>query len=400
MIFHFGNCELDAARLELRRGGELQAVEPQVFSLLVHLIENRESVVSKDGLIDAVWGGRIVSDATLSSRINAARRAVGDSGSAQAIIKTVPRRGFRFVAAVETSGERSDVGGPPEPKNLRQDVRFCTASDGVQIAYSEVGSGPPLVKTANWLNHLEYDWDSPLWRHALHALASENLLVRYDQRGNGLSDWEVDDISFDAWVTDLETVVDAAGLESFSILGLSQGCSVAVAYAVRHPERVSSLVLHGGYTRGRNKRGQALLDEQEAAMVDLIRTGWGQANPAFRQVFTSLICPDANQEQMDAFNEMQYRSTTPDNAVRIRDTTNQIEISDLAAQVSVPTLVTHSRDDGTVPFEEGRRLAASIPDATFLPLESRNHLILEHEPAWPRFVGEVNSFLQSNSPAG
>jgi pimeloyl-ACP methyl ester carboxylesterase len=400
MIYRFGQCELDTERLELRRDGELQAVEPQVFSLLVHLIENREQVVSKDALIAAVWDGRIVSDATLGSRINAARRAVGDTGKDQAVIKTAPRRGFRFVANVEANDQRSDVRPLQKTESLHQDVRFCMAPDGVQISYSAVGAGPPLVKTANWLNHLEYDWESPLWRHALHALAAQNCLVRYDQRGNGLSDWDVDDISFDAWVTDLEAVVDAAGLETFSILGLSQGCSVAVAYAVRHPERVSSLVLHGGYTRGRNKRGQALLDDQEAAMVDLIRTGWGQANPAFRQVFTSLICPDANQEQMDAFNEMQLRSTTPDNAVRIRDTTNHIEVSDLATQVTVPTLVTHARDDGTVPFEEGRRLAASIPGATFLPLESRNHLILEHEPAWPKFIGEVNTFLQANQPTG
>ena len=298
---------------------------------------------------------------------------------------------------VRPSSKKDIAQSSPEKRGgLRHDVRFCMAPDGVQIAYSAVGEGLPLVRTANWLNHLEYDWESPVWRHALRALADDYRLVRYDQRGAGLSDWDVADISFDAWVTDLETVVDAAGLERFPILGISQGCSVAIAYAVRHPERVSALVLYGGYTRGRNKRDEVVQAEQDAAMLELIRIGWGQANPAFRQVFTSLIFPDATPEQMEAFNELQRRTTTPDNAVRIRETSNNIEVTDLAPRVTAPTLVMHVRDDATVPFEEGRRLAARIPDARFVALEGRNHLILEDEPAWPRFIGEIRSFLNAN----
>jgi pimeloyl-ACP methyl ester carboxylesterase len=301
------------------------------------------------------------------------------------------------VFFVRPSPENGTLQSSPEKwEGFRHDVRFCMASDGVQIAYSAVGEGPPLVRTANWLNHLEYDWKSPVWRHALRALAEDYCLVRYDQRGAGLSDLDVADISFEAWIKDLETVVDAAGLERFSILGISQGCSVAIAYAVRHPERVSALVLYGGYTRGRNKRGEVIQAEQDAAMLELIRIGWGQANPAFRQVFTSLIFPDATQEQMEAFNELQRRSTTPDNAVRIRETSNNIEVSDLAPQVAAPTLVMHVRDDATVPFEEGRRLAARIPGAHFVALEGRNHLILEDEPAWPRFLEEIRSFFKAN----
>lgn len=190
---------------------------------------------------------------------------------------------------------RDDLPAAPSPR-MQQEIRFCTASDGVRIAYASVGQGPPLVKAANWLNHLEYDWESPVWRHVFHELARDHRLVRYDERGNGLSDWDVEDISFDAFVRDLETVVDAAGLERFPLLGISQGCSVSIAYAVRHPERVSHLVLYGGYARGRYKRGDPDNLEQGEALITLMRQGWGQENPAFRQIFTSLFIPGGTPE--------------------------------------------------------------------------------------------------------
>ncbi len=282
------------------------------------------------------------------------------------------------------------------PAVMKQEIRFCTTPDGVQIAYSSVGDGPPLVKTANWLNHLEYDWESPVWRHVLHALAEENQLIRYDQRGNGLSDWEVEDISIEAWLRDMEVVVDAIGLQRFPILGISQGCSTAVAYAVRHPERVSKLVLYGGYLRGRNHRGAPDQVAQDEAMIELIKVGWGQQNPAFRQVFTSLLLPEGTPEQMDWFNELQRLTTTPENAARIRTVQNDINVEDLAHQVRAPTLVIHVRDDSVVPFEEGRRIAARIPGARLLALEGHNHLMLEHEPSWPRFHDEMRAFLREH----
>jgi DNA-binding winged helix-turn-helix (wHTH) protein len=249
----FSDHVLDVDRRELRRGSGLIALEPQVFDLLVYLVQNRDRVVSKDDLIAAVWGGRVVSDSTLTSRINAARKAVGDSGERQQLIRTFSRKGIRFVGAVSAPGDpRGPDGGalvPPAPPGLRQEIHFCTASDGVRIAYAEVGRGTPLVKAANWLNHLEYDWQSPVWRHLLRAFAADHRLVRYDARGNGLSDWDVDDISFDSFVRDLESVVQATGLQRFALLGMSQGCAVSAAYAVRHPERVSHLVLYGGFAR-------------------------------------------------------------------------------------------------------------------------------------------------------
>jgi pimeloyl-ACP methyl ester carboxylesterase/DNA-binding winged helix-turn-helix (wHTH) protein len=406
--FVFGDYELDVSRRELRHGSGLVAIEPQVFDLLVYLLQNRDRVVSKDDLLEAIWGGRIVSESTLTSRINAARRAVGDSGEQQALIRTIARKGIRFVGAVN-EGKTADTHTRPvgqthaavpslrqdRRQDTRQDIHFCTAPDGVRIAYAEVGHGPPLVKTANWLSHLEYDWQSPVWKHLLHALAANHRLVRYDARGNGLSDWEVDEISFDAFVRDLESVVEATGLRRFALMGISQGCAVSVAYAVRHPERVSHLVLYGGFARGRRKRGSVVGTEQSEAFLTLMRHGWGQENPAFRQMFTSLFIPGGTSEQMQWFNDLQRITASPQNAVRIRHAVDEIDVSNLLAQVKVPTLVLHCRNDAAQPFEEGRQLAAAIPGARFVALEGSNHVILENDPAWPRFIEEISNFLQS-----
>jgi pimeloyl-ACP methyl ester carboxylesterase/DNA-binding winged helix-turn-helix (wHTH) protein len=383
---------LDTGRRELRRGSGLIEAEPQVFDLLLYLIENRDRVVSSGELFDTVWQGRIVSLSTLTSRINAARRAIGDSGAEQKLIKTIPRRGYRFAG--EAKLEPDDPQANPEPESaLRQEIQFCTSGDGVRIAYARVGSGSPLVKAGNWLNHLEYDWESPVWSHMLKWMASEHQLIRYDARGNGLSDWEVKDISFDASVRDLEAVVDAAGLERFALFGASQGCAVSIAYAVKHPERVSKLVLYGGFARGRCQRGDPAEIEQADAMITLIRTGWGQDNPAFRQVFTSLFVPGATVEQMQWFNDLQRNTTSPENAVRIRLVSNNMNITKLLPLLTAPTLVIHCRDDAVQPFEEGRSLAAGIPGARFVGLEGRNHLILETDPGWDRFKEEIRAFL-------
>jgi pimeloyl-ACP methyl ester carboxylesterase len=284
---------------------------------------------------------------------------------------------------------------PPDPSPLRQEIHFCTASDGVRIAYAEVGQGPPLIKAANWLHHLEYDWESPVWSPLFRALAADHRLIRYDERGNGLSDWDVGDISFDAFVRDLETVVEATGRERFALFGMSQGCAVSMAYAVRHPGRVSHLILHGGYARGRRIRGLQREIEQGDAILTLMREGWGQENPQFRMIFTSRFIPGGSAEQMQWFNDLQRRTTSPENAMRIRLAMDHIDVIDLLSQVNVPTLVLHCRDDAAVPFEEGRRVAAGIPGARFVALEGRNHVPLQGEPAWDRLVQEMHDFLRS-----
>lgn len=275
-----------------------------------------------------------------------------------------------------------------------QQIRFCTSSDGVGIAYATIGSGPPLVKAANWLSHLEADGKSPVWRHWIRDLSRHHTLVRYDERGCGLSDWNVDEFSLEAWVRDLEAVVDALGLERFPLLGISQGGPIAIAYAIRHPERVSHLILHGSYARGVLHRGLSPQERDEReVMLSLIRVGWGKDHPAFRQVFTSLFIPDGTTEQVQWFNELQRVSATPENAARMFAAFSALDVRALAAEVRVPTLVLHGTGDMRIPFAEGRLLASLIPGARFVPIESRNHLILESEPGWPRFVGEVRSFL-------
>ncbi|MFN3657118.1 MAG: alpha/beta fold hydrolase [Pseudolabrys sp.] len=395
MLLIFDEFALDGARHELRRRGQAVAVEPQVFDLLVYLVQNRDRVVSKDDLIASVWQGRIVSESTLDSRINAVRKAIGDNGKDQRLLRTVARKGFRFVGNVTEQAPAGADAPRQAAAALRQQVRFCTAADGVRIAYAEVGQGLPLVKAANWLNHLEYDWESPLWSHLLRGLAAEYRLIRYDERGNGLSDWDVADISFEAFVHDLESVVDAAGLERFPLLGISQGCAVSIAYAARHPERVSHLVLLGGFARGMRKRGSPEQIAMADAMMTMMLHGWGQENPAFRQLFTSRLVPGATAEQMQWVNDLQRITTRPDIAVRLRQATGNIDVVDLLGKVRTPTLVLHCRDDATAPFEEGRILAAGIPGARFVALEGQNHMLLEDDPATKRFLAEMRDFLKA-----
>jgi class 3 adenylate cyclase/pimeloyl-ACP methyl ester carboxylesterase len=284
----------------------------------------------------------------------------------------------------------------PNAVDLQQEIRFCTARDGVQLAYSLIGQGPPLMKTGNWMTHLEFDLQSPIWRHLYRELAKDHTLVRYDARGNGLSDRTVDEISFDAFVSDLETVVDAAGIARFALLGISQGCAISIAYAVRHPERVSHLILYGGYALGGNKRARSAAEkEEEAAMLTLMRLGWGKENATFRQLFTSQFIPGGTKEQADWFNELQRITVSGEVAVRMSEVNGETDVTALLPQVRVPTLVLHTRDEARVPFESGRRMAAGIPGARFVTLPGRNHLFLETEPAFGQFLEHTRTFLAS-----
>ena len=277
---------------------------------------------------------------------------------------------------------------------LQQTVHFTTSFDGTRIAYAKSGQGPPLINVATFMSHLEYDRESPVWRHWLEELSHGHTLIRYDERGNGLSDWDVKDLSFEAWVRDLEAVVDAAGLQQFSLFANSQAGTVAIAYAVRHPERVKRMVLHGAYARGWLHRD--LTDQQreeEKLLIDLMRVGWGRQNPAFRQVFAMQLRPDATLEDLKAFDEQMLISTSSENAARLESEMHRTDVRHLAPLVRVPTLVIHSRGDAGVPFEEGRLLASMIPGAQFVALESNNHLLTEHEPAWAKFVSALRAFL-------
>jgi pimeloyl-ACP methyl ester carboxylesterase len=367
-----------------------------VFDVLAYLFAHRDRLVTKAELLDGVWGHRYVAPTTMNSRIKQARQAVGDDGTAQRVIRTVHGLGFRVVAEVRERRAATASGGVAE-----QRVRFCTASDGVRIAYATSGTGPPLVKPSNWLTHLEHDWESPVWRHWLRELSRDRTLVRFDQRGSGLSDRDAADISFEAFVRDLETVVDAMGLERFPLFGVSQGCAVAIAYAARHPERVTRLVLYGGFAQGAVARARTPQELDEATLLTRqMPLYWGRDNPAFRLFFAARFVPEGTPEQMHWFSELQRVTTTPETAVRLRIASAELDVTDLAPRVRAPTLVLHATGDAVQPFDQGRLLAALVPDAQFVSLESRNHILLESEPAWPRFVDEVRRFLDAGTDAG
>ncbi|MGZ4277924.1 MAG: alpha/beta fold hydrolase [Solirubrobacteraceae bacterium] len=272
---------------------------------------------------------------------------------------------------------------------MQQDIRFCTAPDGTRLAWTSHGEGPPMVKVANWLTHLEYDWQSPVWRSWLERLGRSHTLIRYDERGCGLSDWDVEGFFVDNWVADLEAVVEAAEVERFTILGISQGAAIAIAYAVRHPERVERMVLYGGYAQGRNHRGERLVAE---ALQAAIRAGWDTPNPAFRRMFTMRFLPEGTPEQMAWYDELQRRTTSTENAARLYAAWSDVDVTDLAPRVRVPTLVAHGRGDAAVPFEQGRLLASLIPSARLVPLESASHLLVPDDPAWLVLLDELQAF--------
>jgi pimeloyl-ACP methyl ester carboxylesterase len=364
-----------------------------VFDLLAVLIRERHRVVPKEELLDTVWGNRFVSESALTSRVKAARQAIGDDGRTQRLIRTAHGRGYQFAASVDEAAQPDPVASVSSALPV-QEIRFCTTSDGTRLAYATSGAGPPLVKAANWLSHLDYDWESPVWRHWLAELSRRFRLIRYDERGCGLSDWDIARFSFDDWVDDLETVVDAAGLDRFPLLGISQGGPVAIAYAVRHPERVTHLVLLGSFAQGRRKRARTSAElELAEAHIEIVRLGWGRPDPLYRQIFVARFLPEATHEQWRSFDELQRRSTSPDNAWRFVDEFANIDVTNLAPKLTVPTLIMCSRREPDNRFEQSRLLAALIPNSRLVPLDSSNHLLPERDPAWKHFLTEIDRFL-------
>lgn len=283
---------------------------------------------------------------------------------------------------------------------MEQRIHFCNAKDNTKIAYAVTGNGYPVVRAAHYLSHLEFDFESPVWRHWIRELSKHNTYIRYDERGCGLSDWNPSEFTFDSFVSDLETVVDSLGLEKFALLGISQGGPVGIAYAALHPERVSHLIIYGSYALGWAKRPE---DPEgitiREAMRKLIEVGWGKDNPAFRQAFTSLFIPEAGPEQMRWWNELQRVSCPPANALKFDSVFANIDVSSLLRKVSVPTLILHARHDSVVPFEQGRLLASQIPKARFVSFEGMNHVLLESEPGWQTFLREFRTFLGTSTHA-
>lgn len=281
---------------------------------------------------------------------------------------------------------------------MEQDIQFCTAPDGVNLAYAISGSGPPLVRVANWLTHLDHDWQGPIWSHWFREFSKENTLVRFDLRGSGLSDRKVEEQSIEVWCQDLEAIVEDIGINRFPLLGFCQGGAIALKYAVRHPERVSHLILFDSYSRGNLVDGAPWKKKLEVkALTKMIEVGWGREDTVvFRRIFADLLMPDASERERYWLAELQRKTTSQTMAARLWEEFHRIDVKELARQVDVPTLIFHVTGDKVVPFEAGRKLASLIPEARFVPLESENHILLEDDPAWDRFLAEVKNFIGSS----
>lgn len=389
MIYSFADCVLDTNRYALLRNGEEVHVEPQVFDVLRLFVENAGTLLTGEELIARVWNGRVISDAALSSRISAARRAVGDSGNAQRVIKTIPRRGFKLLTPVKVFGE------PPtdHQRDQRQTIRYSRSKDGTHIAYAVSGEGPKLLRTGHFLTHLEQDWTNAVWRPYLDRLGDSYSVVRYDQRGTGLSTGDPDDLSIEAQANDLLAVADAASMDRFPLVATSQGVPVAIHFAAHHPERVSRMVLYGGFAQGRLKRDDSYSADEAKALLTMVRAGWGNPRSAFMMAFNSLFCPTATQEELDSLAKIQLASATPDMAARVRTAIDSIDIMNVISKVRVPTLVIHARHETLNPISQGRLLASRIPGAVFVEVDSPNHILLPSHPTFDEVLSAKLEFL-------
>jgi pimeloyl-ACP methyl ester carboxylesterase len=347
------------------------------------------ALVTKDELIRCVWPGVIVSDDSLVQCITELRRALHDD--AHRIVQTEQRRGYRLMA----SPLNTNLPVAPEgAEAFRQDIRVATTADAVRIAYASSGEGPPLVRAAHWMTHLDWDWRSATLGPRIRAFSRRNKLLRYDGRSYGMSDRDAAPGTLNDCVHELETVVNCAGVEQFALFGAASGGPIAIRFAAQHPQRVACLVLQGSFARGvlrRGARGTPL--DQFEALLCLIGHGWKQENPAFRQLLTSMIWPAANASQMNSFNHLQRVSCTPEAAVALMRRHAEFDACDDLSRIDCPTLVLHSPKDSYVPFEESRLMAAAIHGARLEPFDSVNHSPLDGEPAFDQVARSINQFL-------
>jgi len=389
----FVNYVLDVDERRLLRDDEEIRLRGKLFDTLCVLVENAGKLVRKNAFMESVWPDSIVEENNLDYCISQLRKLLHPAK----YIETVPRHGYRFVAPVKAvlRSASQAVAERLQPITAlpRQDIRFSVTEDGVRLAWASIGDGPPLVKASNWLTHLDFEWGSPIWQHWWTELSKHHRVIRYDERGNGMSQRDVPDVSFDTWVRDLETVVDAAGLDRFSLLGISRGGAIAIAYAVKHPERVRKLVLYGAFPMGSYHYGSPEELEARRALISLTRLGWGLHHPAFCRMFTNRFMPNSTPAHENWFDDLQRVSTSAENAARLIDVDSGIDVRTLLRQVEVPTLVLHCDRDLVVPPERGRQLAAEIPGACYVSLPSANHLLLAEEPAWEILLQEFSAFM-------
>ena len=391
MRYLFSDCVLDAGAYTLTRAGQPVAVEPQVFDLLHLLAGNAGRLVTKDELVAEVWEGRIVSDATISTRINAARVAVGDSGKAQAVIRTVPRRGFELVA--DTRVEDADT-KPDAPANARQTIRYATSRDGTLIAWASSGDGPPLVRSGYHLTHLERDWTSPFWQAHFEALAQNHRLIRFDVRGTGLSEARFDGVDMDNSVDDLAAVIDAAGLDTFDHLTTLQSTPVSIRYIARNPGRVRKLVIQTGYARGRAHRGVAARNQELDPFLGMLRGGaWGDPTNGFTRAWVSTGFPSLTDKETTRLIEDFGIASSAEDVIASRLILDRFDARADMAALDLPTLVIHARNCTLHPLEEGRLVAAGIAGAEFLVVDSANVVAVPSDPTFEEQTTAILDFL-------
>lgn len=391
MRYAFANCILDTDTHSLLRDGVPQKVEPQVFDILRLLMENAGKLVSQDHLVAEIWNGRVVSDSAISARIAAARKAVGDTGKQQAIIRTVARRGIQFVADLSKSGEKP-LGSPDSADGDEHlTIRYARTKDGANLAFHVSGSGPALIRAMHYPTHLEMLWKDPIVREAVTQLAKHFTVIQYDARGCGLSDRELADQSNKQAADDLVAVADAAGLERFAVMGMSSGAQIAVQAAVANPKRVTHLVLQAGYVDGRDLRGTS-----PDPLLSLVRQGWDQNNQAFTKAYLSMYFPDAPQDWVHTTAPVVQAATSKETAALVRDYYNKTSIADVLPRVAAPTLILHSRDDAVHPVSEARKAAAGIAGSELVVLASANHYLMPHEADWDFHINRIVDFI-SNS---
>lgn len=392
MRYQFADCVLDTDAYALTRGGAPTAVEPQVFDLLRLLAENAGKLVSKDALIEAVWDGRIVSEATISARINAARTAVGDTGKDQAIIRTVPRRGFELVAPVTVDPADEAPAGPAG--ELGQTIRYATSRDGTLIAWSSAGAGPPLVRAGHHLTHLERDWTSPFWSDHFQRLCSNHRLIRFDVRGAGLSEARFDGVGLDDAVDDFAAVIEAAGLDRFDHLTTLQSTAVSVRYIARNPGRVRRLVIQTGYARGRAHRGVAAENPEFDPFLGMLRSGaWGDPTNGFTRAWVSAAFPSLSGADITRMIEDFGVASNAVDVIASRLVIDRFDVRAELAALELPTLVIHARNCTLHPLEEGRLLAAGIAGAEFRVVDSANVACVPSDPTFDEQNRAILEFL-------
>lgn len=395
MAYEFADCVLDETTHTLLRANASVHVEPQVFDLLIALARVAPGMLSYDDMIEQIWHGRIVSDATLSARISSARAAVGDSGKAQAVIRTIPRRGVQMACPVRaTGGGGAAIEAMPQPNRPsapHQTIRYTASADGTDIAYAVSGDdGPPILRGAHWISHLEHDWTSPVWRPWLDRLGAGRRLIRYDPRGTGLSGRRPVGRAQQDFVADMAAVTEAAGVDAVDVFSVSQSVPVTLAFAAMWPERVRRIVLVNGFVQGSYVRGHGA---ETDAMIAMIRAGWGIPGSPFIKAVATVFMPNATEAERASFVEMQTHSASPDEAAAIRDAVGRFDVTELLAKVTAPVLVMSSSGDAVHPQAQSRQLARALPNAEFRSLATDNHAIAPSDPAFSVMMDAMDRFL-------